>query len=258
MKRVAALCVICLYSIGFVKAQGYLNRWRDNRGDWYIGFSTSTSRYCGDLSERYNYQHLQLSWGVGTNVQYRIDEYLSLRLDVGLVHLRGDGQFTKNKANNLSFTSINPYSSIGLQVDFRSVDKQQYNIPYVWLGFGVVRLDPTAIYSGQQISLAELQTEGIAYSHWAGQIAYGVGVPCRVSKTVQIRPEAHYTHVLSDHLDDVSTTYSPEPNSSILARQLSDRSPEIGLPAHLIGAQRGNSDNNDGYFLLSLQVIYKW
>lgn len=247
-----------MYSIGSVEAQGYLNRWRDNRGDWYIGFSTSTSRYCGDLSERYNYQHLQLSWGIGTNVQYRIDEYLSLRLDAGLVQLRGDGQFTKNKANNLSFTSINPYSSISLQVDLQNVDKQQYNIPYVWLGFGAIQLDPTATYNGQQIHLAELQTEGITYSRWSGQVTYGVGVPCRVSKRVQIRPEGRYTHVLSDHLDDVSTTYSPRPNSSILARQLSDRSPEIGLPAHLVGAQRGNSANNDGYFLLSLQVIYKW
>ena len=91
MKLVLTTVLLFFVCLATVNAQSY-NKWREKAGDWYIGFNTSTSRYCGDLSERYNFAHLQLSWGVAGLIQYRFDDYLSLRFDLGLTHLRGDQQ----------------------------------------------------------------------------------------------------------------------------------------------------------------------
>ncbi|MBO0932509.1 outer membrane beta-barrel protein [Fibrella aquatilis] len=252
--RIIVILLICPF---LMKAQGRFFRWRENIGDWYLGFNTSTSRYCGDLSERCNVAHLQLSWSVGGLVQYRFDEYMSLRADVGLTHLRGDQQYTKNKLNNLSFSSINTSVSVGVQVDFRSIDYPQYNIPYGWLSLGVISINPTTLCNGQRISLIDLKTENVTYADWAGAISYGVGLPLRISRKVQLRLEGRYTHVLSDYLDDVSTVYVDKSTGSLLAQKLADRRSELGIAANRVGAQRGDASYNDGYFLLSLQIVYK-
>ncbi|MBO0936745.1 outer membrane beta-barrel protein [Fibrella sp. HMF5335] len=257
MKLIIRLLVFCTIFPIDANAQGYLSQWRENTGDLYIGFATSTSRYCGDLNERYNIAHLQLGWGVSGLVQYRIDEYLSLRVDAGLTQLRGDQQYTKNKLNNLSFSSVNSSVSAGLRVDFRSADYPQYNIPYAWLSFGVTSINPTTLYNGQRVSLIDLKTENVDYAGWAGLIAYGVGMPFRVNKNIQIRLEGRYTHVLSDYLDDVSTVYVDKSSGSFLAQKLADRRLEVDLVSNRIGTQRGDPNYNDGYFLLSLQVVYK-
>ena len=246
--------LVCSFS---ASAQGYLSQWRDKKGDWYFGLNTSTSRYCGDLSERYNIAHLQLSWGVGGLIQYRFDEHFSMRADVSITHLRGDQQHTKNSANGLSFSSVNPSASVGVQVDFRGFDYNQYNIPYGWLSLGAVEINPTTLYKGQQVALSGLETEGATYGKWSGLVAYGVGLPFRVNKKTQIRLEGRYTHVLSDYLDDVSQVYADKSKASLLVQEVADRRRELGLPGNTAGAQRGNPSNNDGYFLLSLQVIYK-
>lgn len=247
----------CLLYTFSVNAQGYLSQWREKRGDWSIGFNTSTSRYCGDLSERYNIDHPQLSWGIGGLIQYRFDEYVSARAEVGVVHLRGDQQYTKNKINNLSFASHNVFASLGLQTDFYSVDYNQKSIPYAWLSFGVIGVNPTTLYKGQRVSLSELKTENVDYATLAGQIAYGAGWPVIINKHIQLRLEGRYTHVLSDYLDDVSGVYVNKSTASLLAQQVADRRTELALVANDIGAQRGDSNKNDGYFLLSLQLIFK-
>ena len=257
MKIILRILLLNLLYPLTTSAQGYLSQWREKKGDLYFGFNASASRYCGDLSDRYNVAHLQLSLGLSGLMQYRFDENLSLRINAGFTHLRGDQQYSKNKINNLSFSSTNLFLSGGLQVDFRSIDYNQYNIPYGWLSIGAISINPSAEYNGQTISLSDLRTENIEYAGWAGTISYGVGLPFRISKNVQMRLEGQYTHVLSDYLDDVSTVYVNKSTGVPIAQKLADRRSELGLAPNQVGAQRGDSSYNDGYFLLSLQLVYK-
>ena len=50
---------LCLSATPFTYAQPTALKWQDEVHNKYVGINISTSRYSGDLSERYNFAHLQ-------------------------------------------------------------------------------------------------------------------------------------------------------------------------------------------------------
>ncbi|MEZ0609457.1 hypothetical protein ACAW74_13115 [Fibrella sp. WM1] len=257
MNRLYILFLLLLCKVFGVNGQGLAFKWKEAIGDWHVGINLSTTRYCGDLSEQYGFDHLQLSWAAEGHLRYRFSEKFCVRSDVGFYSLRGDQQYTKNKANYLRFTTVNPSLIAGLQWNVRSIDYNQHNIPHFWLGVGATYLNPKTDYKGVSYSLPLFQTEKVAYSRIAGQVVIGGGMPFTLNKKSQLRLEARYTYILSDYVDDVSGTYADKTGRAAIEQILADRRREYGLVPNTVGEQRGNPLRNDGYFALTLQYSVK-
>ena len=259
MKNLSILILLCLCVTSVVNAQlrRYNSGWDERDGDTFIGVNISTSRYNGDLSERYNFKHLQLGWGLEGQLRRRLTDRWSVSGLLGAYHLRADQRYTKNAANALTFATTNFTGNLRAEWDMLSVDENQRNVLYLFLGVGATKLAPTTTLNSATYLLPDFLTEGNKYSLWAGQISYGVGLPMVLSESFLLRLEGRYTHVLSDYLDDVSNKYADKVAATDLEKQLADKRLAENLPPNPVGEVRGNPLKNDGYFLFTLQLLYK-
>lgn len=251
---------LLLYSAAITStyAQPTAFKWREEVHNKYVGINSSASRYCGDLSERYNIVHLQLSWSVEGHIRYRLHERWSVGGDVGVYHVRADQKYTQNAANQLNFSALNFSTTGRVQWDMLPVGNNLHNILYLFAGFGATRLAPVAELGAVTYSLPAFKTEGKAYALWAAQFSYGAGFPMVLGPSTQLSIEGRYAHILSDYLDDVSTYYVDKSAVSVLERTLADKRIDKGLSSNPVGAIRGNATKNDGYFLFTLQLIHKF
>lgn len=256
MKSVYIFLLLCgtLFTPGF--CQGTAGKFKEREGDWYVAANSSLSRYCGDLSERWQFAHLQLSWSGAVQIRHRLSERWSVSGEAGAYSLSGDQQYTRNKTNYLAFKTVNPFVNLGVQWDCLSVDNEN-NVFYLFGVFGGTYLNPTATFQGTNYDLPPLRTEGVTYARFVAQAGYGLGVPFVLSQTMQLRVEGRYTHVISDYLDDVSNWYVNKQSATVLERIMADRRLENGLAANPVYARRGNSAWNDGYFLFTVQLSLK-
>ena len=126
-----------------------------------------------------------------------------------------------------------------------------------WLGAGLTYMTPKATFAKGSVSLAPLHTEGVDYNRLPVIIRYGLGVPIVATERFKWNLEAAYTHVLSDYLDDVSTVYPDRSKLDVFASG-SCQTGVLNWEQHLMqpGAQRGNSNRRDGYFVLSVRLIF--
>ncbi len=231
--------------------------WQEKPGTWYLNAGLGTTRYAGDMNERGDLSHLRLGASLNIGAAYRFSYRLTFRTEVQLYYIYGSQQHTRIAYNNLSFHSLNPDVWTGLQLDLWPVDDPyRAIIPYTFAGIGLTYLTPKTTYKGQTYSLAPLRTEGVAYNRLPVVVRYGIGVPIASTERFRINLEGSYTHVMSDYVDDVSTTYPDRSNMTSLAAALSDRRAELGQALNATGAQRGNSNRNDGYFIVSGRLIF--
>lgn len=230
---------------------------RDGIGTWQLNVGLGTTHYAGDLSVMGNYRRMAMGATIDVAVAHRLSTRLSLRAEAQLYYLRGNHRNTRNYYKNLSFYSINPDLWAGVQVDLWPIDDpNRSRIPYGFVGLGVTYMTPRAIYQGHSYSLAPLHTEGVAYNRLAPLLRYGVGLPIWTGARMRVMAEAAYTHVGSDYLDDVSTTYPAETPANPLAAALSDRRTEIGLSPQRNSNNRGNPGRKDGYMTLTGRLVY--
>ncbi|AUD07329.1 hypothetical protein CWM47_15600 [Spirosoma pollinicola] len=216
-----------------------------------------TTYYTGDLTEAGNLGHLRLGAAINGAIAYRYSPQLTFRLEGQVYFIRGSQKSTHLAYNNLSFYSVNPDIWAGIQWDFwQENDKNHVIIPYALLGAGLTYMTPRATFAGSYVSLAPLHTEGVDYNRLPVIIRYGLGVPIVATERFKWNLEAAYTHVLSDYLDDVSTVYPDRSKLDVFAAALSDRRLELGTIPNATGAQRGNSNRRDGYFVLSVRLIF--
>ncbi|GAB3640554.1 hypothetical protein GCM10027423_11900 [Spirosoma arcticum] len=231
--------------------------WQEKPGTWSLNVGAGPSRYLGDFNERFNLAHLQTGVALSAATVYRLTDQLALRGDVQIYYIRGTQKDTHLEYNNLSFRSLNPDLSVGVQYDFwPSQDRNHTIIPYGVAGFGLTYMTPKATYSGATYSLAPLHTEDITYNRLPLILRYGVGVPLFSMTRFKGNIEGLYTHVMSDYLDDVSTVYPDRSGMTPVAASLSDRRMEIGTAPNSAGAKRGNPKRNDGYLIVSARLIY--
>jgi len=255
--RTALLIGVCTLALGTTVTAQRSVIWQEKPGTWSVNAGLGATRYLGDLEERFNLAHLQLGVAIGGAVTYRKTDQLALRADVQLYYIRGAHEHTYLAFNNLSFRSLNPDVSVGVQYDFWSSKNKNYAVvPYAIAGVGLTYMTPRAKYRGNTYSLAPLRTEGIAYNRLPIIMRYGVGVPVFSTERFKGTIEGVYTHVFSDYLDDVSTRYVDRSGMTPLAAALSDRAPEVGTAPNAPGAKRGNSKRNDGYLTLSARVVF--
>ncbi len=231
--------------------------WREKVGTLLLSAGMGTTYYTGDLTEAGNLGHLRLGIAVNGAISYRYSPRLTVRAEGQIYYIRGSQKNTHLAYNNLSFFSINPDIWAGIKWDFwPEEDKNHVIIPYALAGVGLTYLTPRTTFVGGYVSLAPLHTEGVAYNRLPVIIRYGLGVPVLATERFKWNLEAAYTHVLSDYLDDVSTVYPDRAGMDVFAAALSDRRLELGTVPNIPGAQRGNSNRRDGYFVLSVRLVF--
>jgi hypothetical protein len=231
--------------------------WKERPGTWSLQAGIGPARYSGDLNEYFDMSHLRLGIAASAAVTYQVTDQLALRGDMQLYYVRGAHRDTPNAYNNLSFFSINPDLSVGIQYNFReSKNSNSATIPYALAGVGLTYITPKAVYFGKSYSLPPLHTEGIAYNRLPLILRYGIGLPLVKTDRLKGSIEGVYTHVRSDYLDDVSSQYIDKSTMLLFAAALSDRGQEIGYPANIPGAKRGNPGRKDGYMTISARLVF--
>ncbi|MPR33304.1 outer membrane beta-barrel protein [Cytophagaceae bacterium SJW1-29] len=213
--------------------------------------------YMGDLVDGVDFAHLGLGPNLALGGMYRLTEHVSLRSELRYYQVQGDQQYSRNAKNNLSFRTRNPDIYIGAQGDLFPFSRQVRANPYLFAGLGTTILNPKANLGGTWYSLPPLTTEGVNYSQTPLLVVAGIGFTYRLTGRWGLGLELCNNFLSSDYLDDVSGFY-PEPDAlpNDLARQLSDRAPEIGQAPNQPGFQRGNPKVKDSYVFLSVKAQY--
>ncbi|MFT7086516.1 MAG: hypothetical protein ACJAV5_002244 [Vicingaceae bacterium] len=160
------------------------------------------------------------------------------------------------------FTINNLSRSSNARIDFGA---------YIFAGGGVALYYPYAELDNEWYSLRPLQTEGTenAYDELTVVVPLGAGANFTFNKKIKIGIELGYRFTFTDYLDDISTRYAKESDLPFIESvALANRSAEAfqrgdaellplqGFFAAGQPSRRGNSENNDGYFLGQISVSY--
>jgi hypothetical protein len=148
--------------------------------------------------------------------------------------------------------------------------------PYLLGGIGFFSFKPQTKLGDKTVDLQPLSTEGQGFAEYPDRkpyklnqinIPFGAGIKYDLSSTLSLRAEFVYRKLNTDYLDDVSSEYiDPTLYANYFtgtkltnALLLNDRQYELD-PAHITvaGDQRGNPNNNDGYFTFNLKIGYSF
>jgi hypothetical protein len=142
--------------------------------------------------------------------------------------------------------------------------------PYLMGGIGFYSFNPQAENKfGDMVDLQPLSTEGQGFSEYPDRKIYnlkqinlpmGIGVKFNISNAIRIRTEFVHRKLLTDYLDDVSTTYIN--TSAYRSNGFSDTQYFDALEMNnreivkysVPGSKRGNPDNKDSYFTFNLKI----
>lgn len=272
MKKLTVLFLLICITFE-LSAQSFYNRRIDRK--WVASFGTGTAKYFGDLansgeifqSTRYNLE---------AGLEYRFNPRVSARSALTYFRIHGDDKDANSEGRsvrNLSFVGNNfELSAVGMVQLFEETGRY-YQRPTinvnVFAGLALLVFQPKAEIpatdhngnpfpdAGKMTGLRQYQTEGVSYSPVTLAIPFGIGVKFKVSPFFNVGVSGGYRYTFTDYLDDISTVYpGTAAFSDPLAQALSDRRPEIGLPVLEAGHIRGNPNNKDGYFMLSIRAEY--
>ncbi len=260
MRWISFLFIILFLSTSLVQAQSLLKRKRAKQ--LLASFGTGFSSYFGELNNQRD--KLDTKLNIDGGLQMQVYRNLHLRANILWFQLEGndveaddDGRAKRNlsfRSNNfeLSFTG-----TISLFDDgYRYYQRKNIN-PFLSFGLGVTWFNPAAKLDGTWYLLRPLKTEGTKYGPFTVVIPFGAGMKFKASNFINFAIEGLYRITFTDYLDDVSTNYIDQSSfSDPLASSLADRRPEISLPPRPAGNKRGNPNQKDGYFILSLKGEY--
>lgn len=261
MKYRILFYIIFLYSItSQTFSQGYGNagqRYVQPFGLMSVTAGLGVAYYMGDLRDGIDMKHLGLGPSISLGGQFRLTENFSARGEIRFYQVKADQQYSKNYQNNLSFRTRNPDINLGIQADLFGYNRHAPINPYLFVGLGATFMTPKAQLGDNWYSLAPLMTEGEKYNRLPLVFTGGIGVSVKTTERLSLGLELCNNFVNSDYLDDVSTFYpDPDALASDLARQLSDRSPEIGLPPRQVGGMRGGAEVKDSYLFFQVRAKY--
>lgn len=259
MKKFTLLLAVMLVFCSNLTAQPrpQSGRYVDPFGVLSVTGGLGIAYYMGDLRDGVNMKHLGLGPSVSLGALYRLTEHFSARGELRFYQISADQKYSKNFQNNLSFRTRNPDINVGIQAELFAFNKKPVVNPYLFGGLGFTLLNPKAKLGDQWYSLAPLRTEGVKYNRLPLVFTGGIGVSFKTTQRLSLGVELCNNFVNSDYLDDVSTVYpNPDLLTSDLARQLSDRAPEIGEQPRQPGWNRGSAKSKDSYLFLQMRAAY--
>ena len=248
--------------------------------DLRLTVGTGVASYYGDLIKENSALLKQTSAAFSFGATYDIQSQLRARLNVSLMSVKGDDQYSKDqghKSRNLNFKSN--IWEIALMGEYDFLDRESYNIvPYVFTGIGVYHFNP---YTNDSIAgkvfLHDVGTEGqylglpgypSPYSRTQINIPFGFGIRYEVSESVSLALEMNYRFLFTDYLDDVSTKYV-NPTSLFYSSSYytannnyyADLASRLGFkaedPKNSITMPRGNPNKNDRYYSIQITATFK-
>ncbi len=260
MKKVGLAVLLMMLIAPFVDAQSFFSIRRERSVMIVGGLGTST--YFGELANDGDYIDAKPTLSAG--MQYYVTNRIALRAEASWYQLRGEDSKADDPSRvrrNLSFTSNNFEASATGLINFYPQGRRFYQRPgfnfYAFAGIGVTYFNPKTEYQGDKIALQPLQTEGEKYSRITPVIPFGIGTRLKAGPFFNVAFEGGYRKLFTDYLDDVSTVHKdPASFTDPIAAALADRRPEIGRPTVPAGTQRGNPNDDDGYFLFTVKVEY--
>jgi len=222
-----------------------------------------TSTYFGELANDGDY--IQANPNIHAGLQYYLSRKIGIRAEAAWFQLSGsDSKATPEsgrRPRNLSFSENNFEISAVAIYNFYPQGRNFYQRPafniYGFGGVGLLYFNPTTEYQGKKYALAPLQTELVAYSRITPVIPMGLGLRFKLGPFTNLSIEGGFRKTFTDYLDDVSTVHHDQSKfSDPIARALTDRRPEIGLPTVPEGYIRGNPKADDAYMLYSVKFEY--
>lgn len=241
----------------------------------HLGIFGGLAAYNGDLTEKI-FPKKVTNGAIGITVNYELMEQVMLRGGFTYAIVGGADRFSDDPElvkRNLAFeTKLYEFSAIGEYYIMNLYDRR-YS-PYLFAGLSVYRFNPYAYDAAKnQIFLKPLSTEGQGvpgysdrkpYSLTQLAIPFGGGFKFAVTENFRVGLEMGIRKLLTDHFDDVSTTYI-DPNDLLAARgqlavDMSYRGDEVtsGDPAYpQKGAQRGGQKSKDYYYFTGLHLTYR-
>ncbi|MDR6940623.1 type IX secretion system protein PorG [Mucilaginibacter pocheonensis] len=230
---------------------------------WEVGGTLGGAGYIGDLNPD---NPVKVSGAMGgLFVKRNFDGYLSAKLNFAFSKISAaDANSSSQQFRNRNLSFKDPMKEISLTGEFNfmkyipDAGPNRYT-PYIYSGIGLTAYTPRADYKGKTYSLRNLRTEAqpTRYGKTTVVIPYGVGLKYNFSGKWTAGGDIGYRYTFTDYLDDVSGVYADKrmiPNA--VPRSLSDRSPEIGLPANPAGSQRGDFKPRDTYFFIGLSISF--
>ncbi len=226
--------------------------------------------YQGDLQEKkFTLEQGKAAFGIGA--YYEISDRFMVRANIISGSVSAADNFgTNNKSRNLSFSSPITEFHLGIEYDLLNIYENMVT-PYAFFSVGFFQFKPSAINAaGNKVFLQPLGTEGQGFyqgrkKYGLTQIAipFGAGIKMAMSDNAYLRLEAGLRYLLTDYLDDVSTTFVDKAallaNNGQLAVDMAFRSAEI-KPAAVYpgqGAIRGNPKVKDMYYIIGISVSYR-
>lgn len=235
----------------------------------HLTLMAGVSNYQGDLqSKRFTFDQAHPAFGIGG--MYELTDKLYIRAAASFATVSGDDKKgTLNKDRNLSFSSPITEAQLGLEYDILNLYERSFT-PYIFAGIAAFRFNPSAIdAAGNKVYLRQLSTEGQGfylgrklYSNKQIAIPFGGGIKMALSDDIRLKFEVGIRYLMTDYLDDVSTTY---PDGALLlatkgpqAVALSFRGDEI-KPASVYpsGSKRGNPSVKDLYYFTGLTISFR-
>ena len=266
---------------------------------WDFGVNVGASNYLGEVGGNeetrrdfvfdMKLNRTQMVFGVFG--RYKITPQLAVNTGFNYGRVKGSDSNSQNPARvarNLSFQNdifeISTRLELTLLYDNDVGGRGYYNPDfrlYGFLGVGVMKHNPKAIYEGTNPDLAgdlldlqPLQTEGVSYELWQFTLPAGIGLYFTHKKVHRFGWEIGYRTTFTDYIDDISTTYiyGVGDNSSLSAemgnkttdeslQRAAEFAEEFGLEtpnagSYEVGEKRGDPTNNDGYLFTQFSYSY--
>jgi len=275
MKKLTFLIILILGISGLSRAQYSMD----------FGLSLGGSTYMGEIDEPGDNDDYPLPinilprgsrYNIGLFYRYNFTKNIAARFEANYVRVAGDDDLSDDPirlGRNLSFrTDIFEFTLQGEYAWWvRNEIGNSSNIDFradVHAGIGYMLYYPEAQIRNKWYNLRTLATEGIENEYGTGSLILpvGLGFSWTFNKNVRFGMDFNYRFTFTDYIDDISTDYafvSELPYLESIA--FANRSAEVyesgnqELPDPSLyepGAARGNSDDNDAYFVVQFKISY--
>jgi hypothetical protein len=275
MKRILILLLIFLFAnYSFAQKNNYhwlkLKKQRPVK-IFEVGVMGGISWYYGDLCD-YFYTLRYLKPAKGIYWRYQFNYHFAVRGSINQGYLWADDKYSvdiNRRIRNLRFESSLTEANVIAEYNFSGLKTCPYfdYTPYVFVGVGIFKFDPTTTYNGIKVRLSELNTEGQGilpdrkpYSLTQVSIPFGGGFKIALAHHFIIGIELGWRKTFTDYIDDVSTSYvNPSVlagSNGSLAATISDLSEQQILSHDVNFDKRGNPKAKDWYMIGGITVGY--
>lgn len=236
--------------------------------------TASSSHFLGDLGGKpaegtNGLSDINLSstrWMAGLGLRKYMTEKIAFRANIYTGRLSADDRFSgelTRRNRNLNFFS--PVTGANLFLEFHFGANNNW---YAFGGAEIFKFNPKTIYQGNVIELQPLGTEGQmlngnnnSYKLHSFAVPFGIGYKFLNHSRGHWSFEINGRKTFTDYIDDVSTTYADKnlllTNNGQASADLSDRN--LGLISDFSnpGMIRGNPNNNDNFFFMSISYVHR-